>query len=316
MADGATIGIVGTITGFASVCVNGLEVHYDGRTPVTENGESSTAGRLAVGQVVSIEAVAAAGGLHARDMAIIDTLVGPVTHSHGHGKTIQVMGQTVNLGPDTRLATNGKALAPGQMVRVSGMVAADGQVHATRVQLDAGKHGASIAGALVVIGRSHATIAGVPVVGVNAGGNVIAKGIWNGQALVARTTRPDPAFRFAGKADLVVVEGLVQKPLHGGILTVAGVQAVVGGSTRVVGADPEVADTHVLLTGRLAASGILHAELIQAAGSAVTGRSDFSVIKNGSNEISRQGDRPEKVEKVEKPEKIEKPEKPERSGRS
>src|SRR5213075_3081748 len=31
-------GIVGTITGFASICVNGLEVHFSNDVPVSENG--------------------------------------------------------------------------------------------------------------------------------------------------------------------------------------------------------------------------------------------------------------------------------------
>ena len=39
LANGETIGIFGTITGFASVCINGLEVHFDDHVKVTENGD-------------------------------------------------------------------------------------------------------------------------------------------------------------------------------------------------------------------------------------------------------------------------------------
>ena len=49
-------GIFGTITGFASVCINGLEIHYDENVPVTENGEPASATDLAVGRVVWIVA--------------------------------------------------------------------------------------------------------------------------------------------------------------------------------------------------------------------------------------------------------------------
>src|SRR5690349_21550179 len=35
-------GIVGTITGFASICVNGLEVHFNNDVPVSENGIATT----------------------------------------------------------------------------------------------------------------------------------------------------------------------------------------------------------------------------------------------------------------------------------
>ena len=52
VADGT--GIVGTITGFASICVNGLEVFYDENTPTNANGEPLGTGGLAIGQVVAI----------------------------------------------------------------------------------------------------------------------------------------------------------------------------------------------------------------------------------------------------------------------
>jgi hypothetical protein len=67
-ADGGVggTGIVGTITGFASVCVNGLEVHYDANTPVTVDGRAAPAGELAIGQVVSAEAEVTQSGLRAR----------------------------------------------------------------------------------------------------------------------------------------------------------------------------------------------------------------------------------------------------------
>jgi hypothetical protein len=52
LANGETIGIFGTITGFASVCINGLEVHFDDHVKVTENGDPAAPAQLAVGQVI------------------------------------------------------------------------------------------------------------------------------------------------------------------------------------------------------------------------------------------------------------------------
>src|SRR6185369_3233583 len=49
-------GIVGVITGFASICVNGVEVHYGADTPVLADGRQAQAGDLAVGQVVAVSA--------------------------------------------------------------------------------------------------------------------------------------------------------------------------------------------------------------------------------------------------------------------
>ncbi len=50
-------GIIGTITGFASICVNGVEVHYDNNTLVTVDGRLSFVRELAVGQVVVTRAL-------------------------------------------------------------------------------------------------------------------------------------------------------------------------------------------------------------------------------------------------------------------
>ena len=49
-------GIVGVITGFASICVNGVEVHYDESMPVNDNGQTVKTGVLALGQVVVVKA--------------------------------------------------------------------------------------------------------------------------------------------------------------------------------------------------------------------------------------------------------------------
>jgi hypothetical protein len=118
VADG-TVGIVGVVSGFASVCVNGVEVHFDRATPVNENGDPSSADKLAVGQVVSIEAGNSPKGLQARNIAILNLLEGPITGMDHGGKTIHVMGQAIEVGPNTRIG--GKGLAVGQMVKVSGL---------------------------------------------------------------------------------------------------------------------------------------------------------------------------------------------------
>src|SRR5262249_10194711 len=53
------VGVLGVVTGFASICVNGIEVHYDAMTPVALNGDLVSANALGVGQVVSVLAVGA-----------------------------------------------------------------------------------------------------------------------------------------------------------------------------------------------------------------------------------------------------------------
>lgn len=72
-------GIVGTITGFASICVNGMEVHYGKDVPVSENGAPASSGHLAIGQVVAVEAFATQRGLQAGRISILNVFEGPLT---------------------------------------------------------------------------------------------------------------------------------------------------------------------------------------------------------------------------------------------
>ncbi len=101
LAGDQPVGIVGVITGFASVCLNGVHVEYDASTPVSENGRAADAGKLAVGQVVSIEAVPTpGGGFRARDVAIVNVLEGPLGRTPDGAYS--VMGQRIVLMPGAR----------------------------------------------------------------------------------------------------------------------------------------------------------------------------------------------------------------------
>ena len=92
--DGAgDIGVMGVITGFASICVNGIEVHYDSSTPVAADGQLIHARALAVGQVVSVHAVGKGDQLSARSIAVTHAAVGPVgkvDHAQHRQQTLAV----------------------------------------------------------------------------------------------------------------------------------------------------------------------------------------------------------------------------------
>jgi len=135
----ADVGVVGVITGFASICVNGIEVHYDAATPVSVNGEPSSLDALAVGKVVSVRAVGSGSQARARSIDIVDSAVGTVSAVENAGALLEVQGQRVRIGPSTVLGggLTRDALAavqPGEAMRVSGLRAADGAIVATRVE--------------------------------------------------------------------------------------------------------------------------------------------------------------------------------------
>ena len=95
-------GIVGTITGFGSICVNGVEVHFDNKVALSENGQPASSQRLAIGQVVAVEAQPSRRGLEARSIAILNAYEGPVTGLASGDTPMRVMGQPVRVAAGAR----------------------------------------------------------------------------------------------------------------------------------------------------------------------------------------------------------------------
>lgn len=122
--------VIGIVTGFASICVNGVEVHYASDTPVDHDGQSASTQQLQVGQLVSVAASGQGQEVNARRISILHALSGPVTKVEPAGGTVQVMGATI----DISRAINARAgIQLGDQLQVSGLRQPNGVVHATRI---------------------------------------------------------------------------------------------------------------------------------------------------------------------------------------
>jgi hypothetical protein len=135
----AEVGVLGVVTGFASICVNGIEVHYDANTLVSLNSEPAAASALGIGQVVSVRAVGAGTQARAQSIDIVDAVVGRINAVEGTGTLLQVNGQRVRIDSSTVLGpglTRSQLAAAqvGDSLRVSGLRDADGSIVATRVE--------------------------------------------------------------------------------------------------------------------------------------------------------------------------------------
>ncbi len=153
MGTGGT-GVVGEITGFGSVCVNGLEIHYDARTPVLSNGSPVAADQLAVGQMVAVEATGKGENLTARQIHVQHALIGRVQAVEG-GK-VKVWDQWVSL-PGTQ------GLKPGDRIKVSGYRLNAGSIFATRIDAAQPREADLISGEVEAVEGGVATINGVRV---------------------------------------------------------------------------------------------------------------------------------------------------------
>jgi hypothetical protein len=128
------VGLIGVITAFGSICVNGIEVQYDARTPVSADGAAASPSALALGQLVAVRAAANGAQAQAQDIQILHAVVGRVTAFNAAAGQLEVAGQRVRLDSSTVLASTAPADLVGQNVRVSGLWRADGSVAATRIE--------------------------------------------------------------------------------------------------------------------------------------------------------------------------------------
>lgn len=257
--DGGTggTGIVGTITGFASVCVNGVEVHYGVTTPVSVNGQSSTAGDLAVGQVVVIRADGTGAEVTARSISVMHAAVGPVSSINVAAGELRVLGQTVHARGQENLAS----IKPGEWVQVSGQRLASGDIAASRIE----QPGRPLAQAYVngyvsqvdargfVAGGTRINLDRQPLpAGIVRGAEVSVSGRWDGAGLHARHIQVEPTRHGMGDAGHLVVEGYVHA-LHGKELHLGGRVVILDSHAKILNGDEGKLrpDQQVRISGRV-----------------------------------------------------------------
>jgi hypothetical protein len=127
--------LVGTVYAFGSICVNGLRVTYDAKTPVISSRGAGNVQALRLGQVVEVEArrLPHSEKLSAQEISIEHALIGPVTHLDRHAMTLEVMGERLQLQDEKTVA----AFPMGSRVQVSGLRNNQGNIVVTRIELAA-----------------------------------------------------------------------------------------------------------------------------------------------------------------------------------
>lgn len=206
-------GIVGVITGFASICVNGVEVDYDTNTPVSADGLPTSLSDLAVGQVVAVQAVGVGDQLSARSIAVMHAAVGPVGRVDSQAGQLQVLGQSVRVADKTVLS----GLQPGNWVQVSGYRLVSGELVASRVESIAPRAQAQLTGQMGAASGNGFDLHGAQVNldGMRLSGEAVAgvevsvRGRWDGTTLHAQVVAVEPSRQNLGQADRVVLEGYV-----------------------------------------------------------------------------------------------------------
>ena len=247
-------GIVGVITGFASICVNGVEVHYGADTPVVADGRRAQAGELAVGQVVAVSASGKGAQVAARRIALIHLLIGPVRAVDAATGRLEILGQAVL----AQTPGDAAGITSGDWVQVSGYRLSSGEIKASRIERLAPQDQAQIAGTIDQVDAGQFVVNGTPVsldqiglpVAAAAGNEVLVRGVWDGSRLHAQLIDVEPTRQSVGRVDDVVFEGYVRS-LQGNVLSVGNYMMTLAPDARVSGNAPLAIDQRVHISGRM-----------------------------------------------------------------
>jgi len=283
----STIVTYGTITGFGSVFVNGTRFDVSSAA-VSDNSRSATADDLKVGEMVRLEAEDRHDGglpraLHIeRDSAI----EGAVTAVDTTAGTITVLAQIIVVDSstmfDSRITPASLAgITVGMSIEVDGFVAADGSIHATRVEPNAVSTDNEVTGNVaaldatlktfkigtLTVSYATATLKDFPTTGPANGDLVEVKGTalnTAGQLVATVVARKHFDDNTMHQADDVEFEGLVTRFVSATDFDVNSKAVTTTGSTRFEGgtAGSLALNVKVEVEGKLNSAGVLVADKI------------------------------------------------------
>lgn len=191
-------GIVGTVTAFGSIWVNGLRVAVPARVPVVLAGRPVRPEALAVGQMVAV--LATGEPLVAEEIRIRLAVIGPVTSARE--RQVTVLGQRIQL-PDT-----GPVPTPGTWIGVSGLRRPDGTLDAGWwTPVPPGRW--QVTGPVTAAGNGRVTVGGLTLATTAepaSGDTVRLAGPWVDGQPVLESLTPRPLNPFGDRVDRLVVE--------------------------------------------------------------------------------------------------------------
>lgn len=312
-------GIVGTVTGFGSIWVNGLEVEYDAKTPVLTTDAAKT-NELAIGQVVVIEAQEGNTLLQAKKISVVNAVAGPIAEIDSGSGKMTVLGQVVIVTPKT-LTSNQQGspdsiqLKQGEYVTVSGLRKQNGDIVASRIERIAPANESSVVGPITAINGNLINVYGLQmrvatVDGLSVGQEVSAIGKLEAGVLTAREITLSPSAELYGRTEHVNLQGYVGAGTATGQIKIGNVEVVV--------TDPSViakalnSDEPVQISGHFGNDHRLVADRIEFSRDRPE-RMQYDSIGGRDHESS---DRVERAGRVERGDHADRPDKPERPDHS
>ena len=219
-------GIIGVVTGFGSVIVNGHHIEFDPSTPVSDPAGPVDAASLRVGHIVAIAAVDRNGALTAREVFRRHPAAGPIEAVDIERGRIRIFGQWVVVDQATRIGTGLNRLAVGDSVTVSGFLRAANIIVATRID----KRDPTELGIITFPTEEFIRVFGGPP--MPAGDIITAVGPIREGRIIAPKGQIRPRIPFAGRFPRLSVQGF-PTALELQNLVIEGAERPVGGTAPI-----------------------------------------------------------------------------------
>lgn len=284
---GGIVTAVGTITGFGSVHVNGVRYVTNSSTVYTLDANPGQESDLRVGQVVRVEGAIEKDGVTGTATRITynDEVEGPVQSIDLAGSSLVVLGRTVTVSArtsydDTISPRSLEGLTVGDRVEVSGFVATNGVVEATRIERKSSTGSFEVKGTvagldtnlkqfnlgLLTVSYTTAQLSGFASGQPASGDRVEVFGTLDGNGVLVASRVEKDSGGGSGKSDEQGdYEGLITNFVSATDFVVAGQRVTTTSTTTYDGGSVSnlAADVAVEVEGKFNASGVLVATKVQ-----------------------------------------------------
>jgi hypothetical protein len=265
-------GIVGTINGFGSIWVNGLEVQYDDSTVVADNELKVNPKNLAIGQLVTIEASGIDKTIKAKKITVVEAVTGKITSIDEKKGLLKVLGQEVIVNSKTQVhdqqsRQNINQLKQGDFIKVSGLRLEAGQIAATYIERMEKISENNIVGPITNINGNTIEIYGMQIATseptkLHLGQEVLVSGKMNGDALVASVITPSPATQLFEKNRKISLQGYVGSSMKSGQIKIGNIEIMLPNSAEAKNTNEMKSGELVQVSGRISSDNRIIAERI------------------------------------------------------
>jgi hypothetical protein len=201
-------GIIGTITEFGSIFVNGQEIDYDRDQTVMIDGIASSNKALKIGHVVKVVATNSDNHLVTNSISIDHEVIGPISAIDHDKATATVLGQPVIMSARKKMGP----FKIGDWVAVSGLRRTNGTIVASLVE-------PSTRGKIQVIGTAKQQTEALNTLKTvhlsdAVEGRQRLRGVFQNGVLIDIRLDPAPLFTRADKVTRVIAEEFISSDRH------------------------------------------------------------------------------------------------------